>query len=76
MQTGDLITLDVAGRRLHLHVSNEELTNRRAAWKPLELGYDRGYAKLFLNHVLQAHEGVDFDFLRGGSGPVVKRDSH
>ena len=76
VQTGDLITLDVAGRRLHLHVSDDELAQRRVAWRPLELGYERGYAKLFLSHVLQAHEGVDFDFLRGGSGPVVKRDSH
>jgi L-arabonate dehydrase len=76
VQDGDLITLDVAGRRLHLHVTDDELTQRRATWQPLELGYDRGYARLFLDHVLQAHEGVDFDFLRGGSGPVVKRDSH
>ncbi|MEZ0607396.1 IlvD/Edd family dehydratase [Fibrella sp. WM1] len=76
VQNGDLITLDVPNRSLHLHVSNEELALRLAKFTPLELGYDRGYVNLFIRHVTQAHEGVDFDFLRGGSGSVVKRDSH
>ncbi|CCH00759.1 Dihydroxy-acid dehydratase [Fibrella aestuarina BUZ 2] len=76
VQNGDLITLDVPNRSLHLHVSDEELALRLAKFTPLELGYDRGYVNLFIRHVTQAHEGVDFDFLRGGSGSVVKRDSH
>ncbi len=76
VQNGDLITLDVPNRSLHLHVSDEELAGRLVHFKPLDLGYDRGYVNLFIRHVTQAHEGVDFDFLRGGSGSVVRRDSH
>jgi L-arabonate dehydrase len=76
VQDGDLITLDVAHRRLHLHVGDEELARRRAALVPVDLGYDRGYARMFVQHVMQAHEGADFDFLRGASGPEVRRDSH
>lgn len=76
VQNGDLITLDVPNRLLHLHVSDEELAQRKTLFKPIDLGYDRGYTKMFINHVLQAHEGADFDFLRGASGSEVKRDSH
>lgn len=76
VQNGDLITLDVPNRSLHLHVSDEELALRLAQFKPLDLGYERGYVNLFIRHVTQAHEGADFDFLKGGSGSVVKRDSH
>ena len=76
VQNGDLITLDVPNRSLHLHVSDEELAGRLVHFKPLDLDYDRGYVNLFIRHVTQAHEGVDFDFLKGGSGSVVKRDSH
>ena len=76
VQNGDLITLDVAARSLHLHVSDEELAGRLVHFKPLDLGYERGYVNLFIRHVTQAHEGVDFDFLKGGSGSVVRRDSH
>jgi L-arabonate dehydrase len=76
VQDGDLITLDVENRRLHLHVSDEELANRLSHFKPIDLGYNRGYANLYIRHVNQAHEGADFDFLRGSSGSVVQRDSH
>ncbi|MFD1140245.1 IlvD/Edd family dehydratase [Larkinella insperata] len=76
VQNGDMITLDVDKRLLHLHVDEEELARRLAHFRPLDLGYDRGYTKMYIRHVLQAHEGADFDFLQGGSGPVVKRDSH
>jgi len=76
VQNGDLITLDVPKRLLHLHVSNEELAQRRTLFVPIDLGYERGYTRMFINHVLQAHEGADFDFLRGSSGSEVKRDSH
>ncbi|MDZ4290064.1 MAG: L-arabinonate dehydratase [Prosthecobacter sp.] len=69
VQNGDLIELDVAGRRLHLHVSDEELAKRKAAWKPAPPRYHRGYAKLFVDHVTQANEGADFDFLQ--HGPAV-----
>lgn len=66
VRNGDLVELDVANRRLHLHVSDEELERRRAEWKPAPQRYHRGYAKLFVEHVTQADEGADFDFLQYG----------
>jgi dihydroxy-acid dehydratase len=74
VQDGDEIELDVPRRRLTLRVSDEELARRRARWTPRPPHYARGYGKLFLDHVLQAHEGVDFDFLRGRT-PVRAEDS-
>jgi dihydroxy-acid dehydratase len=62
---GDLIELDVAARRLHLCVSDEELAARRAAWVPPSRRYERGFTRLYQDHVTQAHEGCDFDFLQG-----------
>jgi len=76
VKDGDMIELDVEGRRLHLDVSDEELAARRAAWTAPTPPADRGYAKLYVDHVLQADEGVDFDFLRGSSGSAVPRQSH
>ncbi len=76
VQNGDMIEVDVAARYIHLHVSDEELTERRKKWQPIDLGYQRGYAKLYINHVTQASEGADLDFLKGGSGSVVNRESH
>jgi L-arabonate dehydrase len=76
VQNGDLITLDVAGRRLHLHVSDEELASRRASWKPPVPRLDSGYWKLYTDTVLQADEGADLDFLRGKRGAFVPRDNH
>ena len=64
VQNGDLITLDVAGRRLHLHVDDAELERRRAAWAPPMPPLASGYWKLYIDHVLQADEGADLDFLR------------
>jgi dihydroxy-acid dehydratase len=69
VQNGDLIELDVEARRLHLHVDEAELARRRSEWKAPEPSYRRGYGRLYLDHVLQAPEGCDFDFLRG-SDPV------
>ena len=71
VKTGDRITLDVPKRRLELLVSNQELAARRKAWKapPPHPGSDRGYTGLFHSSVLQADEGVDFDFL----GPAKTR---
>jgi dihydroxy-acid dehydratase len=65
VQDGDEIELDVANRRLHLHVSDAELERRRAQWEPPALPYTRGYGQLYLRHVNQAPQGADFDFLRG-----------
>jgi len=79
VQTGDWIELDVAGRRLHLDVPEEELLARRQTWtaSPLSgVSGGRGYVHLYRAHVQQAHLGADLDFLRGGSGSEVSRDSH
>jgi dihydroxyacid dehydratase/phosphogluconate dehydratase len=63
VQTGDEIEVDVAARRIHLHVRDEELAHRRAAWKPPAPHYPRGYGALYSEHIGQADEGCDFDFL-------------
>ncbi len=76
VENGDLIEVDVPNKSLNLAVSDEELAKRRANWKPLDLGYDRGYAKLYIETVNQAHLGADCDFLVGKSGSGVKRESH
>lgn len=76
VQDGDMIELNVGERRLELDVAEEELARRRARWKPPEPTMDRGYCRLYVDHVLQADRGVDFDFLVGGSGAPVARDSH
>lgn len=76
VKTGDFIDLDVEARRLHLDVPEEELARRQAEWKAPEQPYDRGYYKLYIDHVLQADQGVDFDFLVGKSGTDVTRESH
>jgi dihydroxy-acid dehydratase len=69
VQDGDWIELDVAQRTLHFEVSEAELARRRAAWQPPENGRTaRGYARLYVEHVLQADRGADFDFLQGGDG--------
>src|SRR5690606_37589393 len=60
VQDGDLITLDVARRRLQLEVSEEELSRRRAAWVAPPRKFTRGYGKLYFDETTQAHEGCDF----------------
>jgi dihydroxy-acid dehydratase len=65
VQTGDWIEVDLAARRLHLDISDDELARRKAAWRPAPEPYARGFAKLYRAHVTQAHEGCDFDFLQG-----------
>ncbi|WP_374569425.1 IlvD/Edd family dehydratase [Ideonella sp.] len=75
VQDGDIVELDVPGRRLHLEVSDKELMRRRAEWAPLDAPR-RGWQKLYVQHVQQAHLGADLDFLVGGSGAPVPRDSH
>jgi dihydroxy-acid dehydratase len=75
VKTGDEIEIDVAARRIHLHVSDEELGRRRAAWRPPEPRYVRGYGAMFSQHIGQADEGCDFDFL-GGAGRVPEPEIH
>ena len=76
VQNGDLIELDVEKRRLHLDVPDEELQKRRTNWVAPEPLAERGYVKLYLDHVQQADIGADLDLLEGGSGSVVERDLH
>ena len=66
VRDGDVIELDIPGRRLSMQVSDEELERRRAAWKRPPPRYERGYGRLFSDHVSQANEGCDFDFLERG----------
>lgn len=78
VKTGDSIEFDGLGRRLNLLVSDEELAVRRKEWeanKP-ESPYQRGYYKLYVDHVMQADKGADMDFLVGKSSHVVDRESH
>ena len=76
VKDGDIIELDVAERKLHLDISNEELVKRKAAWTPPALKADRGYVKIYLEHVQQADVGADLDILVGKSGSEVKGDLH
>jgi L-arabonate dehydrase len=76
VEDGDQIELDVAKRRLQLLVSPKVLAKRRARWKKPKAPLERGYWKLYFDHVLQAHEGADLDFLTGKSGGFVPRDNH
>ncbi len=76
VRNGDMITLDVPARSLHLHVEAAELAARRAAWVPPPAHAGRGYVKLYTDHVLQADQGADLDFLVGRSGSPVPRDNH
>lgn len=76
VQDGDFIELNVPERRLNLEVSDDELERRRTHWNPPQVTTDRGYCRLYVEHVLQADRGVDFDFLVGNSGAPVARDSH
>jgi dihydroxy-acid dehydratase len=63
VRSGDLITLDVEARTLHLHVDDAELERRRAAWTPPPVPYERGYGALYLDQITQADTGCDFEFL-------------
>jgi L-arabonate dehydrase len=76
VENGDLIELDVAKRRLHLHVDDATLAKRRAKWKAPKPPLARGYWKLYIDHVQGADQGADLDFLVGSSGPMIPRDNH
>ena len=71
VEMGDEIEISVKGRTIHLHISNEEMERRRAAWKPSDPRYQRGYGLMFQEHIGQADDGCDFDFLE--SGPIVPK---
>ncbi len=76
VRTGDVIVLDVGARTLALEVDEAELETRRQGWAPPPPVATRGYAALYVEHVLQADRGCDFDFLVGGSGDGVPRENH
>jgi len=78
VRTGDEILLDGPARKLELLVNDSAIERRLAAWRAErpKPKYDRGYYKLYIDHVLQADRGADFDFLIGASGSLVERESH
>ena len=77
VRDGDEIEIDVSARLLSVNISDEELDLRRQAWRPPETrSLARGYQKLYVDHVQQASEGADLDFLVGQSGSAVPRDNH
>ena len=65
VKDGDEIEMNVPEKQLELRVPEAEIKKRLAQWKPPSPHYGRGYGRLFLDHILQAHEGCDFDFLQG-----------
>ncbi|MGI4778388.1 MAG: L-arabinonate dehydratase [Janthinobacterium lividum] len=71
VRTGDRITLDVPGRRIHFDVSDEELARRRTEWRPPPARFGRGYGWMFSEHILQANEGCDMDFLQTQFGETA-----
>jgi dihydroxy-acid dehydratase len=77
VHTGDTITLDVPARTIHLHVDDAELARRRATWTAPPRRYERSWTMLYQQHVTQAHEGCDLDFLETGTAkPVPEPDIH
>ena len=76
VENGDEIELDVQKRKLQLLVKESALEKRKAKWKAPKPPLDRGYWKLYFDHVLQAHEDADLDFLVCKSGAFVPRDNH
>jgi L-arabonate dehydrase len=76
VRTGDVISLDVPSRTLCLEVDDDELERRRAAWSPPPPQASRGWVRLYTEHVLQADQGCDLDFLVGSSGSAIPRPSH
>ena len=71
VRTGDRITVDVPNRSIHLHVADDELARRKAAWVPPAPRFERGYGWMYSRHILQADQGCDFDFLETGFGAPV-----
>jgi L-arabonate dehydrase len=76
VQNGDEIELDIDTRKLELRVSADELNRRKAAWKPAPDTWKGGYQRLYIDHVLQADQGADLDFLVGCRGAGIPRESH
>ena len=75
VRTGDMIEVDIPERRIHLHISDEEMAKRKAAWTPPPPRYTRGYGAMFSQHIGQADAGCDLDFLQGTS-PTAEPEIH
>jgi len=75
LKEGDLIELDAGARKLNMLVGEQEISRRREDWRPKEGIYPRGYGKLFMQHIKQADEGCDFDFLEG-TAPIPEPEIH
>ena len=71
LRTGDIVSIDVAARSIRMDVSDEELARRRSAWTPPAPRFERGYGWMFSQHIQQADQGCDFDFLRTEFGAPV-----
>jgi dihydroxy-acid dehydratase len=76
VRDGDMIEVDVDQRRLHLDVADEELARRRTEWTPPSPAMKSGYQQMYVQHVMQASDGADLDFLVGCRGNKVPRESH
>jgi len=76
VRTGDRIKISVSEGILELVLPADELERRRAFWEPDPLPYERGYAKLYIDNVQQAHQGADLNFLVGKDTRAVTRESH
>jgi len=76
LETGDTVLLDVPARRLDVELPDGELERRRRQWRPPAPPPERGWARLYIDHVLQADQGCDLDFLVGASGSAVPRENH
>jgi dihydroxy-acid dehydratase len=75
LKDGDIVELDVPERQLNMRVDDDELGRRRAAWKPKDGIYHRGYGRLYMQHIKQADQGCDFDFLEG-TAPIPEPEIH
>jgi dihydroxy-acid dehydratase len=75
VRDGDIVELDVPGRRLHLDVSADELARRKSAWTAPPKRYERGYGAMYAAHIAQADKGCDFDFLTG-TAPIPEPEIH
>jgi dihydroxy-acid dehydratase len=75
VRDGDIIELDVPARRLELKVGAEELARRRAAWQRPAPKFERGFGALYQQHITQANQGCDFDFLEG-TAPTADPEIH
>ena len=70
VHNGDMVSIDIPARRLHLNVTDEVLAKRRDQWKPPEPHFERGYGYMFTQHILQADQGCDFDYLETAFGKI------